>query len=94
MIPMLTLGVPGDGATAILMGAFMIHGMIPRPHAVRRAGGNILYAIMLGLIVVNVFMYILGSGFTRFLRAYHPYSLRDFGGYCIDLLHCGCVFHQ
>ena len=29
MIPMLTLGVPGDGATAILMGAFMVHGMVP-----------------------------------------------------------------
>ena len=28
MIPMLTLGVPGDGATAILMGAFMLHGMV------------------------------------------------------------------
>lgn len=64
MIPMLTLGVPGDGATAILMGAFMIHGMIPGPTLFE--DGNILYAIMLGLIVVNVFMYILGSGFTRF----------------------------
>ena len=65
MIPMLTLGVPGDGATAILMGAFMIHGMIPGPTLFEEQG-NILYAIMLGLIVVNVFMYILGSGFTRF----------------------------
>lgn len=65
MIPMLTLGVPGDGATAILMGAFMIHGMIPGPTLFKEQG-NILYAIMLGLIVVNVFMYILGSGFTRF----------------------------
>lgn len=65
MIPMLTLGVPGDGATAILMGAFMIHGMVPGPTLFKEQG-NILYAIMLGLIVVNVFMYILGSGFTRF----------------------------
>lgn len=65
MIPMLTLGVPGDGATAILMGAFMIHGMVPGPTLFKEQG-NILYAIMLGLIVVNIFMYILGSGFTRF----------------------------
>ncbi len=65
MIPMLTLGVPGDGSTAILMGAFMLHGMVPGPSLFAQQG-NILYAIMLGLIVVNIFMYILGSGFTRF----------------------------
>lgn len=65
MIPMLTLGVPGDGSTAILMGAFMLHGMVPGP-TLFSEHGNVLYAIMLGLIVVNVFMYILGSGFTRF----------------------------
>lgn len=65
MIPMLTLGVPGDGATAILMGAFMIHGLMPGPMLFQEQG-NILYAIMLGLIIVNIFMYILGKGFTRF----------------------------
>ncbi|MBQ9329504.1 MAG: tripartite tricarboxylate transporter permease [Oscillibacter sp.] len=65
MIPMLTLGVPGDGSTAILMGAFMLHGMVPGPSLFAEQG-NILYAIMLGLIVVNVFMYIIGSVFTRF----------------------------
>ena len=65
MIPMLTLGVPGDGATAILMGAFMLHGMVPGPTLFAEQG-NILYAIMLGLLVVNIFMYIIGNGFTRF----------------------------
>ena len=65
MIPMLTLGVPGDGATAILMGAFMLHGMVPGPSLFAEQG-NVLYAIMLGLLVVNVFMYIVGTGLTRF----------------------------
>lgn len=65
MIPMLTLGVPGDGATAILMGAFMLHGMVPGPSLFTEQG-NVLYAIMLGLIIVNIFMYIIGSVFTRF----------------------------
>lgn len=65
MIPMLTLGVPGDGATAILMGAFMIHGLVPGP-TLFRDQGHILYAIMIGLIVVNVFMYLIGRVFTRF----------------------------
>ena len=60
-----TFGVPGDGATAILMGAFMLHGMVPGPSLFAEQG-NVLYAIMLGLLVVNVFMYIVGTGLTRF----------------------------
>lgn len=31
MIPMLSLGIPGDGATAILLGALMIKGIAPGP---------------------------------------------------------------
>ena len=65
MIPMLTLGVPGDGATAILMGAFMIHGMVPGPMLFKEQG-DILYAIMLGLIVVNISLWFVGKFFTRF----------------------------
>jgi putative tricarboxylic transport membrane protein len=65
MIPMLTLGVPGDGATAILMGAFMIHGMVPGPMLFKEQG-NILYAIMIGLIIVNIFLLIVGRVLTRY----------------------------
>ena len=31
LIPMLTLGIPGDAATAVLLGALMIHGLKPGP---------------------------------------------------------------
>ena len=31
MVPLLTLGVPGSGATAIIMGAFIIYGIVPGP---------------------------------------------------------------
>ncbi|GAF85406.1 unnamed protein product, partial [marine sediment metagenome] len=31
MIPLLTLGIPGDLPTAILLGAFLLHGLIPGP---------------------------------------------------------------
>lgn len=31
LIPMLTLGIPGDTVTAILLGGFMIHGIQPGP---------------------------------------------------------------
>jgi putative tricarboxylic transport membrane protein len=32
MVPMLTLGVPGSGATAIMMGALMMFGLTPGPY--------------------------------------------------------------
>ena len=85
MIPMLTLGVPGDGATAILMGAFMIHGMVPGPMLFKEQG-NILYAIMIGLIVVNVFMYLIGRVFTRLYAHITriPYEILS----CIVLTFC------
>jgi hypothetical protein len=31
MVPLLTLGVPGGGATAVMMGAFIMHGIQPGP---------------------------------------------------------------
>lgn len=31
LLPLITLGIPGDGVTAILIGAFMIHGLQPGP---------------------------------------------------------------
>lgn len=31
MVPLLTLGVPGGGATAVIMGAFIMHGIQPGP---------------------------------------------------------------
>lgn len=31
MVPLLTLGIPGDGATAMLLGGFMVHGIQPGP---------------------------------------------------------------
>lgn len=32
MIPMLTLGIPGDDVTAVLMGAFFIQGLSSGPN--------------------------------------------------------------
>jgi putative tricarboxylic transport membrane protein len=31
LIPVLTLGIPGDPITAIMLGAFLVHGLIPGP---------------------------------------------------------------
>lgn len=65
MIPLLTLGIPGDGVTAILLGALMLQGMTPGPSLFINSP-DIIYGIMVGLLVVNVLMLLIGRIFTRF----------------------------
>ncbi len=60
LIPLLTLGIPGDAVTAILLGSLMIQGMIPGP-SLFQTHGKVLYTIMVGLIFVNIFMFIEGK---------------------------------
>lgn len=65
LIPLLTLGIPGDGCTAILLGALMLQGMVPGPSLFKDFPDTI-YAIMVGLLFVNIFMLIIGKLFTRY----------------------------
>ena len=64
LIPLLTLGIPGDGAVAIMLGALMINGLTPGPNLFQNHGSTV-YAIMIGLIFVNLFMLIQGKYLTR-----------------------------
>lgn len=63
LIPLLTLGIPGDGTVAIMLSALMINGLNPGL-SLFTTDGDIMYAIMLGLILVNVFMLIQGKFLT------------------------------
>lgn len=64
LIPLLTLGIPGDGTVAIMLSALMINGLNPGL-SLFTTDGDIMYAIMLGLILVNIFMLAQGLMFTR-----------------------------
>ena len=64
MIPLLTLGIPGDGTVAIMLSALMINGLNPGL-SLFTTDGDIMYAIMLGLILVNLFMLLQGKLLTR-----------------------------
>lgn len=60
LIPLLALGVPGDVITAIIMGAFMIHGLQPGP-MMFILNVDIIYGLFIGLIVSSVFLFLIGS---------------------------------
>ena len=59
LIPLLTLGIPGDTNTAVLLGALTMQGIVAGPTLFTKQA-NWVYAIMIGLIVVNLLMYIQG----------------------------------
>jgi putative tricarboxylic transport membrane protein len=64
LIPLLTLGIPGDAAVAVLLGALTMQGITPGA-ALFSTGGYWVYAIMGGLLIINIFMLLQGSLFIR-----------------------------
>lgn len=58
LIPLLTLGIPGDGVTAMLLGAFMIHGLTPGP-LLFTTSAPLVYGIFATCIVANVVMLVM-----------------------------------
>lgn len=59
LIPTLTLGIPGESVTAVLLGGLLIKGLQPGPDLFTMHG-KITYTFFAGFIVVNIFMLILG----------------------------------
>ena len=64
LIPLLTLGIPGDSNVAILLGALTIHGLVPGPQLFQTQG-PMIFAMMLGLLVVNIVMLVEGKLLVR-----------------------------
>jgi len=59
LIPLLTLGIPGDAVAATLMGAFTMHGLVVGPKLFV-SSGSVIYAMMIGCVIAQLFMYLQG----------------------------------
>lgn len=64
LIPLLTLGIPGDVITAVMLGALMIQGLTPGPMLFTN-NGDIVYGIFFSLIIANIFVLIVGLAGTK-----------------------------
>ncbi|WP_368234922.1 tripartite tricarboxylate transporter permease [Anaerotruncus rubiinfantis] len=71
LIPMLTLGVPGDVVTSVMLGALVLIGVKPGP-LLFVENANIVYAIFAGMFVIQFLMLAVGLGFARVA----PYVLK------------------
>jgi putative tricarboxylic transport membrane protein len=65
MIPLLTLGIPGSGATAVMMGAFLLHGIQPGPLLFTKTPESV-YTIFVGMLFCNLVMILTGLFTARF----------------------------
>ncbi|MBD2846651.1 tripartite tricarboxylate transporter permease [Paenibacillus sp. IB182496] len=58
MIPLLTMGIPGDAGTAILLAGLMIQGITPGP-LMFSTSADIIYGIFIILLIANVVMIVM-----------------------------------
>ncbi|MGD1832613.1 MAG: tripartite tricarboxylate transporter permease [Sphaerochaetaceae bacterium] len=55
IIPLLTLGIPGDSTAALLLGALIINGITPGP-LIFQQSGYVVYAIYFAMIISSILM--------------------------------------
>ncbi len=65
MIPMLTLGLPGDGSTAVMLGALVLHGVEPGVLLMQQSG-DLVYTLLASLLVATIFMFLLALGAIKY----------------------------
>ena len=59
LIPMLSLGIPGSNSAAVLLGGFLMHGLIPGPMLFVQHG-EVVNGLYAGLLTANIAMVIVG----------------------------------
>lgn len=65
MIPMFTLGIPGEAGTAVLLGGLLIHGLTPGPDLFTGPQSPLVYTIFAAFIVANILIVAIGLPFVR-----------------------------
>lgn len=65
MIPMFTLGIPGEAGTAVLLGGLLIHGLTPGPDLFSGPQSSLIYTIFASFIIANVMILLVGTLASR-----------------------------
>lgn len=60
LIPLLTLGIPGDVVAATLLGAFTMHGLVVGPKLFTTSG-PVVYAVLIGCVIAQILMFVQGK---------------------------------
>jgi len=70
-VPLLTLGIPGSATTAVILAAFILHGIRPGPSLISQQG-PLVYTIFAALLLANVAILLMNKPVVRlFLQVRH-----------------------
>ncbi len=59
LVPLLTLGIPGSAATAVLIGALVLHGITPGPELFKN-DAPLVYGLFVSLFIAYIVMFFMG----------------------------------
>jgi putative tricarboxylic transport membrane protein len=65
MVPMLSLGIPGSATTAVMLSAFLIHGLRPGPLLLVQ-NKSLAFTVFAGMVLANILFFFVGLLAIRF----------------------------
>ena len=86
MVPLLTLGIPGDVVTAVMLGSLLLIGLRPGP-LLFKENPDVVAAIFAGMLLANVLILLLGVLSVRVfpMGLKVPYSILKWVLWYLDL---------
>jgi len=74
LVPLITLGIPGDGVTLVLIGGLMIHGLQPGPLFIRQnpdVVGTMMWAYLIASVLLYFMLLLLLRIFIKMINVKH-----------------------
>lgn len=72
LVPMLSLGIPGDGVTAVLLGVFMIYGIVPGPSMLTSQldvlGPMYVSLLLSAAVLLPLSLFLVGPYYLKIIR--------------------------
>ncbi len=88
LVPTLSLGIPGSGGAAILLGVLVSKGVVPGPIMFQQQGDFVL-TVFIGLLLINLFLLIIGFVGTSTFSLVARVPLRILGPFVLLLIVAG-----
>ncbi len=92
-IPMLTLGLPGSGTTAVMMGALTLYNITPGP-TMFTDQVNIVWGLIASLLFANVILLLMKFALGRNFRKNFKHTYVELGSNYSNCFNYRCLFYQ
>lgn len=92
-IPMLTLGLPGSGTTAVMMGALTLYNITPGP-TMFTDQVNIVWGLIASLLFANVILLLMNFALGRNFRKNFKHTYVELGSNYSNCFNYRCLFYQ